>query len=84
MLNPNASITLRQAENSVAERYDALVLGAGVVGVNTAYFLAKAGKSVSPSTDNHRPGSRPVSPTAVRCRSATPSRGQILALLPKY
>ncbi len=50
MLNPNASITLRQAENSVAERYDALVLGAGVVGVNTAYFLAKAGKSV-----RHRP-----------------------------
>ena len=46
MLNPNASITLRQAENSVAERYDVLVLGAGVVGVNTAYFLAKAGKSV--------------------------------------
>jgi D-amino-acid dehydrogenase len=46
MLSPNTAITLREAETGVADRYDALVLGAGVVGVNTAYFLAKAGKSV--------------------------------------
>ena len=52
-----------------------LVLGAGLLGVTSAYFLRQQGHEVTVIDRQARRRPRPASPTAGRSRSATPSPG---------
>jgi D-amino-acid dehydrogenase len=52
-----------------------IVLGAGLLGVTSAYYLRSRATRSPSSTARPRPPQKPASPTAGRSRSATPSPG---------
>ena len=60
-----------------------IVLGAGVIGVTGAWYLAEAGHEVTVVERRAKPGWRPRSPTAARSPPATPSPGRSRRSLPK-
>ena len=53
-----------------------VVLGAGVVGVSTAWFLAKAGREVIVIDRRRKPASKPAMPMAARFPVSQSERGQ--------
>jgi glycine/D-amino acid oxidase-like deaminating enzyme len=62
---------------SSSHSFDVVVLGAGVVGINTAYWLARSGKNVCVVDRQPAAGLETASPMVARYRSATQSRGPI-------
>ena len=53
-----------------------IVLGSGVIGVTSAWYLAGAGHEVVVLDRQPGPGSRRASPTPARSQPATPRHGQ--------
>ena len=60
-----------------------IVLGAGVIGTTSAWYLAQAGHEVTVVDRHDGAGMRPRSPTAARSPPATPSRGRSPSVVPK-
>lgn len=55
-INECLSLTLSTSSSQVVGMYDALVLGAGIVGINSAYWLAKTGRKVAVFDRQELPG----------------------------
>ena len=55
-----------------------VVMGAGVVGVTTAWYLRQQGHDVTVLDRRQRRPPKPRSPMAVKSRCRTPSHGPIL------
>jgi D-amino-acid dehydrogenase len=52
-----------------------VILGSGVIGVTSAYYLASAGHEVTVLDRQPGPHWKPASPTPARSRPATPRHG---------